>query len=291
MLTRFFHITILLPSFLFTLFFAPFNPHSCLCISFVRFCCSPPSNFSVMARHQDDEETELFQKSQRSQNSRNRTATEKGLIGLLIISMLTFLGLIGLLIAILLNNANQPSEPPTPTLNPLDPTLPPQLARKVTKVIQAKIEKENADFLQRFPRDHRYVSQKKLAFFPQPLELTRMSDVPDDEDKVTEIFNSVDENNDGSTDPWELHDWMLYVESHVHKHILDQQWHSLGQAENDNLTWPDYVFKVRHFSGDIFCAFIGWHFCLFSSTIPWVCWLIKWNESWNATDVDGSTRI
>ena len=202
---------------------------------------------SVMARHQDDEETELFQKSSSrlKGESRNRTATEKGLIGLLIISMLTFLALMGLLIAILLNNANQVDHPQSPTLNPMSPTLPPQLARKVTKVIQAQIEKQNQAFLQRFPRDHRYVSQKKLDFFPQPLELTRMSDVPNDEDKAREIFNSVDENSDGSTDPWELHDWMLYVESHVHKHILDQQWHSLGQAENDNLTWPDYVFKVR----------------------------------------------
>ena len=170
--------------------------------------------------------------------------------------MLTFLALMGLLIAILLNNANQVDHPQSPTLNPMSPTLPPQLARKVTKVIQAQIDKQNQAFLQRFPRDHRYVSQKKLDFFPQPLELTRMSDVPNDEDKAREIFNSVDENSDGSTDPWELHDWMLYVESHVHKHILDQQWHSLGQAENDNLTWPDYVFKVN-FSGDIFCAFIG----------------------------------
>ena len=192
-----------------------------------------------MARHLDEDETELFQKSHHANTaSRKRTKTEKVLIGLLIISMLTLIGLMGLLILLLLNQGTQ-----KPQSRP-EPTLPPTLARKVTQVIQAKIKKENQEFLQRFPRDHRYVSKKKLAFFPQPLELTRMSDMPDEEEKALEIFNSVDENHDGSADPWELHDWMLFVESHVHKHILDQQWHSLGQAENANLSWPDYVFQV-----------------------------------------------
>ena len=45
-------------------------------------------------------------------------------------------------------------------------------------------------------------------------------------------------------DPWEMHDWMLSVESHVQKFDLDEQWYTLGQADMDNMTWPDFVFKV-----------------------------------------------
>ena len=65
-----------------------------------------------------------------------------------------------------------------------------------------------------------------------------------DSDKVLELFQTVDENNNESADPWELHDWMLYVESHAHKMRIDTEWHQLNQRENDNLTWPDYVFQV-----------------------------------------------
>jgi len=79
---------------------------------------------------------------------------------------------------------------------------------------------------------------------PRPMEIAVQADMPDDEVKVAEIFESVDENDNEVADPWELHDWMLYVESLVHKHILDEQWHGLGQNDYDNLTWPDYVFAV-----------------------------------------------
>ena len=70
--------------------------------------------------------------------------------------------------------------------------------------------------------------------------------VPEDEEKIQEIFNSVDENQDDVADPWEMHDWMLYVESHVQNFDLDEQWYTLSQTELDNLTWPDYIFKVIH---------------------------------------------
>ena len=68
--------------------------------------------------------------------------------------------------------------------------------------------------------------------------------VLENEDKIQEIFDSVDENHDEVADPWEMHDWMLYVESHVQKFGLDEQWYTLGQNDMDNITWPDYVFKV-----------------------------------------------
>ena len=45
-------------------------------------------------------------------------------------------------------------------------------------------------------------------------------------------------------DPWEMHDWMLSVESHVQKFDLDEQWYTLGQTDMENMTWPDFVFKV-----------------------------------------------
>ena len=74
--------------------------------------------------------------------------------------------------------------------------------------------------------------------------LTIFLDYIDGEDKIQEIFDSVDENHDEVADPWEMHDWMLSVESHVQKFDLDEQWYTLGQTDMDNMTWPDFVFKV-----------------------------------------------
>ena len=60
--------------------------------------------------------------------------------------------------------------------------------------------------------------------------------------KVQEIVYSLDEDNDGAADPWELHDWIVWVEKIVHRHVLNEQWEDLGgnnQSAN-TLSWGDY---------------------------------------------------
>jgi len=128
-----------------------------------------------------------------------------------------------------------------------------ELVAKIDQIFSGKKQANEEAFRKRFPRDHRYVSQKTLSFAPKPALLRSdigsggSAELPlvvlEDEDKIQEIFDSVDENHDEVADPWEMHDWMLYVETHVQKFGLDEQWYTLGQNDMDNITWPDYVFK------------------------------------------------
>jgi len=120
---------------------------------------------------------------------------------------------------------------------------PTELVQKIDSIFSRKKRAYEEAFKKRFPRDQRYVNQQEiLSFVPKPASLR--SDIsPDGEDKIQEIFDSVDENHDEVADPWEMHDWMLSVESHVQKFDLDEQWYTLGQTDMDNMTWPDFVFK------------------------------------------------
>ena len=107
--------------------------------------------------------------------------------------------------------------------------------------MQDKILATETDFLQRFPRDHRHIERH----LPRPIRNAVKGKVPKtDDDKIEELFVSLDENDNKLADPWELHDWMLYVEKIFRKHVLDKQWTGLDQFESANLTWPDYYFKV-----------------------------------------------
>ncbi len=123
------------------------------------------------------------------------------------------------------------------------------MAQKIQALVANKIKSKELEFKQRFPRDHRYARQQMLSFLPQALSLKQPLELIEEEQKVAEIFQSVDENKNQALDPWEMHDWMLYVESHVQKSRLDKQWHDLAQAEDDELSWPDFVFKVWKKSG------------------------------------------
>ena len=63
---------------------------------------------------------------------------------------------------------------------------------------------------------------------------------------MREIVYSLDEDNDGAADPWELHDWIVWVEKIVHRHVLNEQWEELQQSGNNSqsdaktLSWGDY---------------------------------------------------
>ena len=63
---------------------------------------------------------------------------------------------------------------------------------------------------------------------------------------MREIVYSLDEDNDGAADPWELHDWIVWVEKIVHRHVLNEQWEELQQGGGHNqsnaktLSWGDY---------------------------------------------------
>ena len=66
-----------------------------------------------------------------------------------------------------------------------------------------------------------------------------------DGQKVREIVYSLDEDNDGAADPWELHDWIVWVEKIVHRHVLNEQWEELrlgnnNQSDARTLSWGDY---------------------------------------------------
>ena len=53
-----------------------------------------------------------------------------------------------------------------------------------------------------------------------PLDWFPYLDLGEDQ-KVQEIVYSLDEDNDGAADPWELHDWIVWVEKIVHRHSID----------------------------------------------------------------------
>ena len=59
---------------------------------------------------------------------------------------------------------------------------------------------------------------------------------------MREIVYSLDEDNDGAADPWELHDWIVWVEKIVHRHVLNEQWEDLGGNNQSakTLSWGDY---------------------------------------------------
>lgn len=124
------------------------------------------------------------------------------------------------------------------------------------------------EFRSRYPRDHRYVSKKMLSFMP--LALKTASKTLSDEQKVQKIFNSVDENGNESLDPWEMHDWMIYVESNVQKSVCDKQWHDLNRAENDNITWPDFVFKVSSICLNS-CLHFAYNLLKFAYILAYIC--------------------
>ena len=62
--------------------------------------------------------------------------------------------------------------------------------------------------------------------------------------KVREVVYSLDEDNDGAADPWELHDWIVWAEKIVHRHVLNEQWEELqlgnNQSDAKTLSWGDY---------------------------------------------------
>lgn len=65
---------------------------------------------------------------------------------------------------------------------------------------------------------------------------------------MKEILYSLDDDNDGAADPWELHDWIVWVEKIVHRHVLDEQWSELGMGVESNrtvLSWGDYQALVN----------------------------------------------
>ena len=67
---------------------------------------------------------------------------------------------------------------------------------------------------------------------------------------MREIVYSLDEDNDGAADPWELHDWIVWVEKLVYRHVLNEQWEDLaGGADNQTaktLDWGEYQVSPRH---------------------------------------------
>lgn len=57
---------------------------------------------------------------------------------------------------------------------------------------------------------------------------------------------AIDSDSDGAADPWELHEWMVWVQNIVYRHALEDQWQAFGR--NDTVTvlsWSEYQAMVH----------------------------------------------
>ena len=121
--------------------------------------------------------------------------------------------------------------------------------------MDAKVKEISRSFNERFPRDgsrHRrrqYVPRRKehvdeIAHYLGDDPQTGLTD----REKIEELLFSLDENEDGLAGPWEIHDWILWVEAVYHQHVVDDQWHDIvGYRDKISISWPEYRAKVSPF--------------------------------------------
>lgn len=182
----------------------------------------------------------------------NNTNKSKVICGLLTFSAIVFLTtLLVLLILVILEplegqNALNVEEATSTTIGPVKKLDLPD-AERLMKAVQSKLESSDKRFNERFPRDYRKTATRNLRrFLPRPLKSANLKDLNlNNEEKIDEILTSLDVDGDEAAGPWELYDWMLYVEKIVHRHVVDEQWKGLGQQEEDVLKWPDYVMQLN----------------------------------------------
>ena len=113
------------------------------------------------------------------------------------------------------------------------------------------LEKERA-FAERFPRDQYRSSaaansRRLIHNLPRPQRLVSKDEIPlDPSEKVAEIIFSLDDDKDIAADPWELHNWILWVEKIFQTHTLEEQWAGFGRNDTVNtLRWSDYQVRVN----------------------------------------------
>ena len=123
----------------------------------------------------------------------------------------------------------------------------------IDQKIRRKIDLINADFNRRYPRDgsvprRRYVPRRRkssgIAHYLGDDPSTALTD----REKVEEIIYSLDEDEDEQASPWELHNWMIWVETIFHKHVVEEQWEDLmGYIKNEtvSISWSEYQAKVN----------------------------------------------
>jgi len=77
-----------------------------------------------------------------------------------------------------------------------------------------------------------------------------------DGEKIEEIMYSLDEDGDGLAGPWEMHDWIIWVDNVFYQHVVNEQWQNLvsptaatpdSKEDRDEavLAWSDYQAKVH----------------------------------------------
>ena len=99
-----------------------------------------------------------------------------------------------------------------------------ELSHRLDKSLRKKIAIAERKFAERYPRDHAGSALKQLSqFLPRPLTLVRGGENLTEREKISEIIFSLDLDGNGSASPWELHDWMLWVEKRVHQHVVEDQ--------------------------------------------------------------------
>ena len=97
---------------------------------------------------------------------------------------------------------------------------------KISGPLRKKIEAAERNFSQRYPRDQSGTALRQLGqFLPKPLAKVDSGNVRNetDEAKIAQIIGSLDLDGNGAGSPWELHDWMLWVEKRVHQHVVEDQ--------------------------------------------------------------------
>ena len=123
---------------------------------------------------------------------------------------------------------------------------------------QKTLEKERA-FAKRYPRDQYRSSaaansRRLIQSLPRPLRQVSDREIPlTPSEKIAEIMYSLDDDNDMSSDPWELHDWIQWVEKIFHQHTLEELWDGFGRNETiDTLNWSDFQVRCRCSSYTLF---------------------------------------
>ena len=122
---------------------------------------------------------------------------------------------------------------------------------QLTARMRQKIESQHGEFRRRFPRaEYRSSSAARRITYnlPRPLKLADPTKQPQTtSEKVSEILFSLDTDDDGAADPWELHEWIVWVQNLVYVHALRDQWYGMfvGNSTGRRLSWPEYQSAVN----------------------------------------------
>lgn len=110
---------------------------------------------------------------------------------------------------------------------------------KAIEIQQQKVEDLRNNFAERFPRS----ASEAPNSIPLPLSYYRRGNLSLEE-KIDEIFESFDGDSNNEANPWELHDWIVWVDKIVYNNKHETQW-SFFQKNGNLLAWTDYLYQTN----------------------------------------------